>query len=76
MSIQNDVAKRAIQTTENSVHAMIKETQLPIEFWVQAAQTDAYLCNWTATDFLIDGKQTTPEKAFINVKSFINYICV
>jgi len=76
MSIQNDVVERVIWTTENSVCAMIKEAQLSIEFWVQAAQTDAYLCNWTVTDFLINGKQTTLKEAFIDVKSFINYIHV
>ncbi len=76
MSIQNDIAKRAIQITENSVCIMIKEAQLSIEFWIQAVQTDAYLHNWTATDFLINGKQTTLEKAFTDVKSFINYIHV
>ncbi len=74
MSIQNDIAERIIWITENSVCTMIKETQLSIEFWMQAAQTDAYLHNWTATDFLINGKQTTLKKAFIDVKSFINYI--
>ena len=45
MSIQNGVAERAIQTTENSVQAMIKDAELPIEFWVKAAETDAYLRN-------------------------------
>ncbi len=76
MSIQNDIVKRIIQITENSVCAMIKETQLSIKFWVQAAQTDAYLHNWTVTDFLINDKQTTSEKAFISMKSFINYIYI
>ncbi len=56
MSIQNDVVKRTIQITENSVHIMIKETQLSIEFWMQTVQIDAYLHNWTATDFLINDK--------------------
>jgi len=32
MSIQNDIAERIIQITENSVHIMIKETQLSIKF--------------------------------------------
>ncbi len=76
MSIQNDVAKRAIWITENSVCTMIKEIQLLIEFWMQTVQTDVYLCNWTATDLLIDSKQTTFKKAFTDVKSFINYIHV
>ena len=45
MSIQNGVAERAIQTTENSVRAMIKDVELPIKFWVEVAETDAYLQN-------------------------------
>ncbi len=35
MSIQNDIVKRVIQITENSVCIMIKEIQLSIEFWMQ-----------------------------------------
>jgi len=76
MSIQNDVAERIIWIMKNSVHIMIKETHLSIEFWVQTVQTDAYLHNWTATDFLINSKQTISEKAFTDVKLFINYIYV
>ncbi len=45
MLIQNDIAERIIWITENSVCTMIKETQLSIEFWMQTAQTDAYLHN-------------------------------
>ncbi len=37
ISIQNDIAERVIWITENSVHIMIKETQLSIKFWVQTA---------------------------------------
>jgi len=55
---------------------MIKKTQLLIEFWVQTVQIDVYFCNWTVIDFLIDDKQTTFEKTFISMKSFINYIYV
>ncbi len=32
MLIQNDIAERVIQITENSVYIMIKETQLLIKF--------------------------------------------
>ncbi len=56
ISIQNDVAERIIQITENSVYIIIKEIQLSIKFWVQTAQTDAYLHNWTAINFLINSK--------------------
>ncbi len=76
MSIQNGVAERAIRTTENSVRAMIKEAELPIEFWAEAAQTDAYLRNRTATGPLINGKQVTPEEAFTGVKPSIDHVRV
>ena len=54
MLIQNDVVKWAIQITENSVHIMIKETELSIKFWVQAVETDIYLHNHTAIRLIID----------------------
>ena len=76
MLIQNGVAEQAIQTTENSVHTMTKETELPIEFWVQAAETDAYLRNHTAIRPIIDGQSTTSEKAFTELKPFIDHIHV
>ena len=76
MLIQNGVAEQAIQTTENSVCVMTKETELPIEFWVQAAETNTYLHNCTAIGLIIDGQPTTPKKAFTELKSFINHICV
>ena len=76
MLIQNGVAEQVIQTTENSVHIMIKKTELPIKFWVQAVETDAYLRNHTAIEPIIDGQSTTPKKAFTESKSFINHICV
>ena len=76
MLIQNGVAEQVIQTTENSVHIMIKETELPIEFWVQAVETDVYLRNCTAIRPIIDGQSTTSEEAFTESKPSINHICV
>ena len=55
---------------------MTKETELPIEFWVQAAETDAYLHNCTAIRLIIDGQSTTSEEAFTELKPFINHIHV
>ena len=76
MLIQNGVAEWAIQITENSVHTMIKETELSIKFWVQAVETDVYLHNHTAIRLIIDGQATTSEKTFTEAKSFIDYIHV
>ena len=76
MSIQNGVAERAIQTTENSVRAMIKDAELPIEFWAEAAETDAYLRNRTSTGPTVDGNPTSPEEAFTGEKPSIDHIRV
>lgn len=76
MSIQNDVAEYTIQTTENSVWVMIKNSELSIEFWVETVQINTYLYNHTATDSMINDKQITLKKVFISVKSFINHLWV
>ena len=55
---------------------MTKEVELPIEFWVQAAETDAYLHNHTAIEPIIDGQATTSEEAFTGAKSSIDHIHV
>ena len=55
---------------------MIKKAELPIEFWVQAVETNVYLRNCTAIRPIIDGQSTTFKKAFTESKSFINHICV
>ena len=55
---------------------MTKETELPIEFWVQAAETNAYLHNHTVIGPIVDGQSTTSKKAFTELKSFINHIHV
>ena len=90
MSIQNGVAERAIRTTENSVRAMIKDAErlrpsgaqlttnleLPIEFWKEATETDAYLRNRTGCGPIINGYASTPEEAFTGVKPSIDHIRV
>ena len=76
MSTQNGVAERAIRTTENSIRAMIKEAELPIEFWAEAAETDAYLHNRTATGPVLDGRLVSPEEAFTGTKPTIDHIRV
>ena len=55
---------------------MTKEAELPIEFWVQAAETDAYLRNCTAIEPIVDGQPTTSKEAFTELKSFIDHIHV
>ena len=55
---------------------MTKEAELPIKFWVQAVETDAYLRNRTAIGPIVDGQPTTSEEAFTGSKPSINHICV
>ncbi len=45
MLIQNKVIKRVIHITENLMQVMIKNAELFIEFWAEAAKTDVYLQN-------------------------------
>lgn len=55
---------------------MLKDAKLPVEFWVEAAETDAYLRNRTAAGPLINGKPTSPEEAFTGQKPSIDHIRV
>jgi len=53
---------------------------MPIEFWPEAAQTDAYLRNRFATGSIIDGNPTIPMEppmeAFTGVKPSIDHLRV
>jgi hypothetical protein len=42
-SAQNGPAERSIQYTENNVRAMLDDAELPVEFWCEAAQAQAYM---------------------------------
>jgi hypothetical protein len=75
-SSQNGVAERAIQTTENSIRAMLKDANLPIEFWDEAAEADAYIRNRTASGPSVDGIQVSPEEAFSGERPTIDHIRV
>ena len=55
---------------------MVKDVQLPIEFWPEAAVTDVYLRNRVATGPIVDGQPTTPIEAFEGVKPSIDYLRV
>ena len=73
-SRQNGVPERDIRTTENNVRAMIKEAGLPIEFWPEAAMTDAYIRNRVGTGPVLKDEKTTPMEAFEGVKPSIDHI--
>ena len=48
-SIQNGSIERAIQTAENDMRALLKDAQLPNEFWTEALQAGVYLRNRTGS---------------------------
>lgn len=75
-SHQNGIAERAIQTTESSIRAMLHDAQLPIEFWDEAAMTDAYLRNRIATGPIVDGKSTSPEQVYTGKLPSISHVRV
>ena len=75
-SHQNGPAERNIQTAQADMRAMLKDAGLPIEFWDEAVEADAYVRNRTATGPIIDGNQVSPEEAFTGKKPSIDHIRV
>ncbi|KAI1684896.1 Dimer-Tnp-hAT dimerization containing protein [Pyrenophora tritici-repentis] len=75
-SYQNGPAERNIQPAEADMRAMLKDAGLPIEFWDEAVEADAYLRNRTSTGPTIDGKQVSPEEAFTGRTPSIDHIRV
>ena len=73
-SSQNGVAERPIQTTEGSIRAMFKEAKLPLEFWDEAAMTDAYLRNRIATGLF--NEKPCSEEGYTGEKPSIDHIRV
>ncbi|KAI0991074.1 hypothetical protein K3495_g17113, partial [Podosphaera aphanis] len=75
-SNQNGVAERSIQTAENSMRAMLEDAKLPIEFWDEAVEADAYIRNRTPIGPTEDGKILCPEWAFSGEIPSIDHIRV
>lgn len=73
-SYQNGPAERNIRTAEENMRAMLKEARLPMEFWDEAVEADAYLRNRTQTGPVIDGIQVSPEEAYTGNKPSIDHI--
>ena len=55
---------------------MIQDAGLPIEFWPEAGQADAYIRNRVATGSVIDGNLISSIKTFTNVKSSVDHLRV
>jgi hypothetical protein len=81
-SNQNGPAERGIQTSENTIRAMLKDSQLPVEFWCYAAKADAHLRNrmmkGPTVKKTIDGvefeKRISPEEAWTGQVPSIDHI--
>ena len=73
-SIQNGSIERAIQTAENDMRALLKDAQLPNEFWTEALQTGVYLRNRTASGPEVDGQVISPEEGFTGVKPSVDHL--
>ena len=53
---------------------MLKESQLPIEFWDEAAEADCYIRNQTDSGPIISNMKTSPIKAFTGETPSIDHI--
>ena len=58
------------------MRAMLKEAGLPLEFWDDAVEHDAYIRNLTDTGPIIDGSVVSPHEAYTGVTPSIDHIKV
>ncbi|KAF7564387.1 uncharacterized protein PtrM4_152160, partial [Pyrenophora tritici-repentis] len=75
-SNQNGPVERSIQTAEHAMRAMLDDAQLPIEFWDEAAEADAYIRNRLPTGPLVEGKPTSPEQVFSGKRPGVDHVRV
>ena len=76
MSSQNGAVEKSHQTIQNGTRAMLKDANLPVELWVEAAQADVYIRNKVSNGPTIDGVQVSPEEAFTGIKPSIDHLRV
>ena len=55
---------------------MLQDAGLPLEFWPEAGEADAYIRNRVATSPVVGGNLTSPIEAFTGTKLSINYLRV
>jgi hypothetical protein len=75
-SNQNGPVERDIQTAENSMRAMLKAQNLPLEFWDEAVEADSYIRNLQPRGPTINGKITCPSQAYTGKEPNIENIRV
>ena len=58
------------------MRAMLEDAKLPLEFWDEAVEADAYVRNRLPTGPRIEGKRTSPEQAYTGKLPRADYIRV
>ncbi|KAI1005131.1 hypothetical protein K3495_g3095 [Podosphaera aphanis] len=58
------------------MRALLKHSDLPLEFWSYAVEVDVYIRNRTQTGLLVDGVQISPEEAFTGIRPDNKHIAV
>lgn len=75
-SHQNGPAERNIRTAEADMRAMLKEADLPLEFWDEAVEHDAYIRNRTDTGPVVDGSVVSPQEAYTGQTPSVDHVRV
>jgi hypothetical protein len=75
-SHQNGSAERNIRTAEADMRAMLKEADLPLEFWDDAVEHDACIRNRTDTEPVIDGSVVSPQEAYTGETLSVDHVRV
>lgn len=75
-SLQNGVVERSIQTSEQTVRAMLQDSQMPVEFWPEALLAQIEVRNRLPNGPEIDGVRISPEEAFTGQVPSVNHLRV
>ena len=75
-SHQNGIAERSIQQAETDARSMLKDADLPLEFWDWAVESDTFIRNRTSGGPLIDGLRISPEEAYTGDRPSVDHIRV
>ncbi|KAK6585469.1 hypothetical protein PZA11_002196 [Diplocarpon coronariae] len=75
-SHQNGIAERSIQQAETDCRALLRDADLPLEFWDLAVEADAYLRNRTGSGPIVNGTRISPYEAYFGQKPSLDHIRV
>lgn len=71
-SNQNGPVEYYNKSCETGMRALLKDSELPLEFWDESVETDVHTRNRTQTERLIDGVKIGPEEAFTGIRPEIS----